>query len=1420
MALMTGDSLYWHTKIDNTGLQTGAVQAKGILRGLARSITGMDIFAGLAIGSALVFAKMTKQAYNFSKEFETAMKEVQTISKAVQNNFKGISKEIIDMSKTVPDTAQKLTKALYQIVSAGYDGAEAMNILRTSAELAVATVTDTFTAADALTYVMNAYGAAAGTAAEISDKLFTIIKLGKVKMDELGPTISMVTGLAAEAGLSFNELAAMYAEAVKKISPHIVSTGIRGIVTAMLRVSKGTGEAADKARELGIEFDISALKSKGFKTILHEIIEATRGNEAALMSLFPNVRGLIGLLAVMTGEGKQFDKTLYEIENSLGATGKAFKTMMETTDNQWAIMKNNIMAKLKPLGDEMLAFMNNIASQINYVMSGANDELSKLSRTYVELTNTLYKKQSRIDNLVKTIEDLRGKTKLTKEETIQLKAAEEALAIYFPTLGLAAEGVARSIDILTLAKEGSFNLSVKIMELELERAKVEKKQAELELMRWEKDEDASNKAIRSIQGQMRVRKKMIQLELGGFKGALLSEAQLDKIIKKDSEYLDLINDLTFATETATLKENDLRLKIEETTLIVDAKTEALRRLIELQERPIVTKPEEIEREKPVVVPVLAISDKEVEDVKDKLEYMADQYKSYWKIVAQFGEEYVEEHNAQLAEDAINYGGFLSNMLSEYSGVAELTKEIMLDIAEYNSEITEKRKKAEEEYFDYITEAREKDLDSERKRFEAIIEDHKEGSAEYLALVEKHNQNILEINETYDKKIAEGNLTIFKENLERQIGETDIAYKQRLEIAKKALGEETKINEKYFDFVKDKINEIIKIEKEKAEKDRYMLESYLEAYQTTEEKIISIHKKTNELLKLTDDKYERDRLRNIERQLIAEVRFGEARQKINDKIAEYGERLNNQQLGEYIIFLEEMKIEYSEYADAVLLINKEIAEAQKNTWENTRDEINKTVDLLHSLATAIGEIDTELGQMINNLANLVSGIGQITFGFATGNIFGILGGIITAVSSIFNLFVVHHSDVVELEEELHEITLELQEQQNILNQAVGTAKPEAIQNMIDLLNEQIDTYNDMIAAEEEAYGQFLWWTWSETDQQKIEQWLSSIQNINAEIDNLNEQYNQILTGTTASAIADAIAEGFSQGLDSAQVFADTFNEMMKKAIIDAFKRTILTKYLERWYRSFEHFAEGGLTAEEIKLLADIYLITLQRVETEWQQILAIAEAAGIDLFEETTIPDIIEEAKELMKEIAGITEETIADSIAGGFDEGLDSAEVFANTFKDMMQRAMIDAFKKTIITQYLRDWMEQFDILSGGGLTVEEIKTLAGLYQNMVDMASAQWETMQAILDAAGIGLEEAKRTGLTGAIAGITEETAGLLAGQFQAIRINTVEMLSNMESIIIINARIADNTEYNKYLESIDRKIGEGSTLESEYLRSVGGA
>jgi len=194
-------------------------------------------------------------------------------------------------------------------------------------------------------------------------------------------------------------------------------------------------------------------------------------------------------------------------------------------------------------------------------------------------------------------------------------------------------------------------------------------------------------------------------------------------------------------------------------------------------------------------------------------------------------------------------------------------------------------------------------------------------------VEKHNKNILEINEKYDKEIAEAKLDIFKENLERQTGEVDIAYKERLEIARTELGKETEAYKEYFEFVNSRLKEITETEEEEAKRKREILESYFGSYQTTEEKIVSIHKKTNELLLLTDVKYEKDKLKSIEKQLIAEVKFGKARKEIDDKSTKYGKELNNKELEDYIRFLEKMKIKYSRFNSYSFLVKPPVAVPQ-------------------------------------------------------------------------------------------------------------------------------------------------------------------------------------------------------------------------------------------------------------------------------------------------------------------------------------------------------------------------------------------------------------------------------------------------------------------------------------------------------------
>ena len=145
---------------------------------------------GIGISAGIAFTQAAKEAYNFEKQFQQSMKEVATLSSGIKGSLTDFMNSVIDMTREVPVGAVESAKALYQIVSAGHDGADAMNILKVSAKAAIGGVTETATSADAITTILNAYKKGASEAESVSDMLFTTAKLGKTTMGELGKSIA------------------------------------------------------------------------------------------------------------------------------------------------------------------------------------------------------------------------------------------------------------------------------------------------------------------------------------------------------------------------------------------------------------------------------------------------------------------------------------------------------------------------------------------------------------------------------------------------------------------------------------------------------------------------------------------------------------------------------------------------------------------------------------------------------------------------------------------------------------------------------------------------------------------------------------------------------------------------------------------------------------------------------------------------------------------------------------------------------------------------------------------------------------------------------------------------------------------------------------------------------------------------------
>ena len=302
---------------------------------------------------------------------------------------------------------------------------------------------------------------------------------------------------------------------------------------------------------------------------------------------------------------------------------------------------------------------------------------------------------------------------------------------------------------------------------------------------------------------------------------------------------------------------------------------------------------------------------------------------------------------------------------------------------------------------------------------------------------------------------------------------------------------------------------------------------------------------------------------------------------------------------------------------------------------------------------------------------------------------------------------------------------------------------------------------------------------------------------SDVGGLSTDITQIMTATTVwGEVGSALS--IASSLDK---WAKKLSEYLVKVQETTKGKDEFSLYWEGWdeftkaQREFQISITKGM--EKIRWMEKLITYMETRRGDIWE------ESTGLERIQISR--DIRQQINRLNEYITSTTPESIADSIVEGFRQGFESAADFADTFENLMSKSIVDAFTRTITTQMIADWYDQFALLSEGGLTVEEIEALRFDFKLLAEGARRKWADITKIMEQAGLsfpGEDITKKTGISGAIAGITERTAGLLEGQFNAMRINTVKILNQLTSSKdgklewILNAarEVRDNTYINK--------------------------
>ncbi len=322
--------------------------------------------AGAALGGGLI--ALGKSA----ADFEGAMREVNTMIGLSQEGFEQLSGEVQDVAKTVGKSSTELSGALYQIVSAGIDAADAINVLEVAAKAAVAGVTDTETAADGLTTILNAFKISSKDAGKVADVMFTVVKRGKTNFEQLSAAIFQVAPIAATAGVKFEEVAAAVATITKQGVPTKVATvQLRQAIQAII---KPTDSMADAIREMGYASGEAMLKEEGLAGTVNMVRDSAGGSLESLGKMFGSVEALGAVLSITGDNAKTFAEDLVATtEGAAGAVDKAYEEMNKGVGRQFEVLFNELKVMGEEIGATLLPVFNEIIAEMKPIIQSFKD---------------------------------------------------------------------------------------------------------------------------------------------------------------------------------------------------------------------------------------------------------------------------------------------------------------------------------------------------------------------------------------------------------------------------------------------------------------------------------------------------------------------------------------------------------------------------------------------------------------------------------------------------------------------------------------------------------------------------------------------------------------------------------------------------------------------------------------------------------------------------------------------------------------------------------------------------------------------------------------------------------------------------------------------------------------------------------------
>ena len=322
----------------------------------------------LSTEAAKEFARVSIQSF---ARTEDAAGFVTTLSAGANLQFQELGKGLESVTGFTSQLSNELNNAatsvdvsaaLYNSLSAGIgvtkdntvDLTQSANFLNAALKLSAGTGANAAGTVDLLSKVTTVYGLSANEAAITAGKLNQVVESGQVTFSELTSNLGRTASVAKATGVTLDETLASVS-ALTKIQGAEAQQGLASLLSAIT----GQGEQSKKTvQELGVQFDLNTVKTKGLNAALRDLNEAAGGNAETLKRVIPDILAFQTAQALIGPVAEDVQRNLAGMNSELINSGEAldnvFAAGQASTIKQFSALMNGFNEVLVEFGQRTL----------------------------------------------------------------------------------------------------------------------------------------------------------------------------------------------------------------------------------------------------------------------------------------------------------------------------------------------------------------------------------------------------------------------------------------------------------------------------------------------------------------------------------------------------------------------------------------------------------------------------------------------------------------------------------------------------------------------------------------------------------------------------------------------------------------------------------------------------------------------------------------------------------------------------------------------------------------------------------------------------------------------------------------------------------------------------------------------------------